>query len=241
MESAGAVPRTSVPVSLGSPRFRTVEVDGFRVTDAWFPPHLRLPPHAHDRASFAVMLEGSFDLALTGRTHACPPSTVFTEPIGERHGNRVDRAGARVLVVQPDPARLDIVRPCGAVLDRTGHFRDAGIARLAWRLVHELRSPDTIAPLAIEATVLAMLATAARLGGGRARSRRAPAWLPRVRDLLQARFLETPSTADLAREVGIHPVHLARVFRAHERTTIGAYVRGLRLDWAARRLTGSRD
>jgi AraC-like DNA-binding protein/quercetin dioxygenase-like cupin family protein len=241
MESADAVPRTSVPVSLGSPRFRTVEVDGFRVTDAWFPPQLKLPPHVHDRASLAVMLEGSFDLALTGGTHACPPTTVFTEPIGERHANRVDRAGARVLVVQPDPGRLDIVRPCGAVLNRNGHFRDVEIARLAWRLAHELQAPDAVSSLVIEGTVLAMLASAARLRAIRATPRRMPAWALRVRDLLHARFLETPCTADLAREVGIHPVHLARVFRAHYRMTIGAYVRSLRLDWAARRLTESRE
>jgi AraC family transcriptional regulator len=39
--------------------------------------------------------------------------------------------------------------------------------------------------------------------------------------------------ATLADDIGVHPVHLARVFRAHYGMSIGTYLRGLRLDWAA--------
>lgn len=51
-----------VPVTMGSARTTTAEVDGFRIIDAWFPPGSHLPPHVHDRANFGVMLEGSFKL-----------------------------------------------------------------------------------------------------------------------------------------------------------------------------------
>jgi AraC family transcriptional regulator len=226
---------------MGSPRFGTVEVDAFQVTEAWFPPFLRLPSHYHERASFAVMLEGSFDLQLADRTRDCPPGTVFTEPVAERHGNRVGRAGARVVVVQPDPARADIVETCRGVLARINHFRHATIAGLARRLALEIQAPDAVSPLVIEGTVLEMLAAAERLNGREGTERRPPPWLSRARDLLHSRFLEALRTAEVAREVGIHPVHLARVFRAHHGVTIGAYVRGLRLDWAARRLTRSKE
>ena len=46
---------------------------------------------------------------------------------------------------------------------------------------------------------------------------------------------------EVAATVGVHPVHLARVFRLHYGTPVGAYVRGLRLEWAAGRLTASDD
>lgn len=126
METIVPVLPKSVPVTMGSPRFRTVEVDGFWVTEAWFPPHARLPTHHHDRASLAVMLEGSFDLHLTNVTKGCPPASVFSEPVAESHGNRIERAGAHVLVVQPDPARADLLGPCGPLFGRVTHFRDGG-------------------------------------------------------------------------------------------------------------------
>jgi AraC family transcriptional regulator len=218
-----------------------VEAHGFLVTDAWFPPFLRLPPHCHDRTCFAVMLEGSFDVQFAGLTHACPPCTVVTEPAGERHGNLVERAGAHVLVVQPDPGREDLARPCAAVLDRITRLRHGGIASLAWRLARELESPDAVTPLAIEGTALEMLALACRLPDGGLAGGRQPAWLGRATDLLHSRFLDGLRATDVAVEVGVHAVHLARVFRAHHGVSLGAYVRGLRLDWAARRLTRSRD
>jgi AraC family transcriptional regulator len=40
---------------------------------------------------------------------------------------------------------------------------------------------------------------------------------------------------------GVHPAHLAREFRVHYRTSVGSYVRGLRLAWAAQRLAGTND
>src|SRR5438093_3947826 len=121
---------------MGSPHFKTLP--GFTVTDAWFPPRLRLPPHHHDRACFAVMLEGSFDVQFIRITHACHPGAVVTEPAGERHGNRIERAGAHVLVLQPDPAREELWRPCAGVLERIARFQHCGIAGLAWRLAREL-------------------------------------------------------------------------------------------------------
>ena len=226
---------------MGSARFKTVEAHGFLVTDAWFPPFLRLPPHCHERTCFAVMLEGSFELRFTRVTHACTPCTVVTEPAGERHGNRVERKGAHVLVVQPDPGREDLAGPCAAVLDRVTHFRDGGIAGLAWRLTRELASPDAVTPLAIEGAALEMLALAARLDNLGTAKRRPPAWLLRATDMLHSRFLDGLRATDVAGEVGVHPVHLTRVFRAHHGVSLGAYVRGLRLDWAARRLARSQD
>ena len=53
--------------------------------------------------------------------------------------------------------------------------------------------------------------------------------------------LENLRLADIATEVGVHPVHLARVFRLSYGTPVGAYARGLRLTWAAARLRDSGD
>ena len=68
---------------------------------------------------------------------------------------------------------------------------------------------------------------------GRPRHRVPPAWLWRAQELLHARFSETVRLADVAREVAVHPAHLARVFKGQFGISVGSYVRRLRLDWAA--------
>ncbi len=230
------------PISLGSPRFRTVETGAFRLTEAWFPPGLVLPPHLHERATVAVMLEGSFEVIFGSRSLESFPSTLHTEPLGEKHGNRMGRAGAHVLVLQPDPAQEELFRPCSALLERVHRQPRGGLGGLAWRIALELRAPDPVTPLALEGLSFELVTAAARL------NRRpppatppAPRWLEQAEEFLRAGFDQPLRIAEVARAVGVHPAHLARVFRAHHRMPIGAFVRGLRLEWSARRLATSRE
>jgi len=232
-----------VPITLGSSRSSCADVDGLLVTWVRFPPLAKLPLHTHERATVAVILNGSFDGLMRHTSHPCPASTLITEPSGEPHGNRFEGAGADVLTVQPDPGRLDLLEPLTGVLGEVNHMRDPGVASVARRAAGELRMPDTVAPFAIEGLVLELLALAARLRRTDAigAERRSPRWLSQARALLHDQYREQLRLAEVADAVGVHPVHLARVFRLRYGTPVGAYVRGLRLSWAAGRLTDSQD
>jgi AraC family transcriptional regulator len=227
----------SVPVTMGSPTFRSIELDGFGVTEAWFPAGEVLSRHTHDRACVAVMLEGSFDLHLTGKAYHCSPASVFTEPAGESHANFIGSGGAHVVVVQPDHTRRELLRPFAELLTRATHWHHARIAEQASRLARELDGPDDLSPLAAEGIVLDMLVGLARLDT--AQPGRPPRWLLRAQELLHARFTEPIRTEELANIVGVHPAHLARGFRVHFRVSMGTYLRRLRLDWAAGELVRS--
>lgn len=231
--------REYVPVSMGSPVFTVVDAGSFRITDAWFPPGAHLPRHAHERTTFAVMIDGSFDLTLHGQRLECAPSTVLTEPAGESHANEIGSQGAHVVVVQPDPSDAELIEPCARMLERLNHFRDAFITSQARRLGREVREPDDVSPLAMQAVVLDMFAKAARLDVAQRRAAAPPEWLSRLTDLVHDRFRERLTIRDLAAEAGVHPSHLASVFREHHNMPVGEYIRRLKLDWAADRLLAS--
>ncbi len=229
--------RASVPVTMGSPRFRTSATTACSVTDAWFPPSTVLEPHTHDRTIFAVMLDGSFDSSIAQRRLDCTPTTVWTEPREERHANYIGRAGAHVLVVQPDPARLDLFDPFARLIDEVHLLRHAGIAADARRVLAELDVADSLSPLAIDSLVLTMMTTASRVEFADPRRRGLPPWLRRAQEMLHANFRDRVQLADVAAAVGVQPSHLAHAFRRHFRTTVGTYVRALRLDWALGQIT----
>ena len=227
----------SVPVTMGSPTFRTLELDDFAVVQAWFPPHAVLDRHRHERACVAVMLEGSFTLKLTGHSHHCSPTAVFTEPLGEPHANYIGPRGAQVIVIQPDPTRAEQLRPFARFLDSPTHRHDGPLAgRAAW-LARELDASDDLSPLAVEGIVLEMMVSLARLDLGR--SGRPPTWLLRAQEMLHDRFTEPLRCAEVASAVEVHPAHLTRAFRNHFHVSMGSYVRRLRLDWAAGELIHS--
>lgn len=228
---------SSIPVTRGAGGKATADVNGFRVTDLRFAPLVTCSLHRHERACLAVVIDGRVDKSFRRLEVPSPAPTVVTMPPEEPHADRFGCDGARIVVVEADAATVERLRPFGRALERVDHFRDDWSAGVATRLARELRREDRAAPLAIEGLVLELLARAARSDAPRAR--RPPAWLGCATEYVHAHFGDAFRVGDVAAAAGVHPVHLARVFRAHHGVTIGAYVRRLRLDWASWELARS--
>ena len=64
----------------------------------------------------------------------------------------------------------------------------------------------------------------------------APYWLRRILEKLRTEFRERLTMDELAREAGVHPVHLSRVFRRITGKGIGEYVHRLRIREACERM-----
>jgi len=62
-----------------------------------------------------------------------------------------------------------------------------------------------------------------------------PDWLAQARELLEGRSGSAVKLSTIAREVGVHPVHLSRTFRRRFGQTMRRYLLGLRIE-AARRV-----
>lgn len=227
--------QVSVPVTLGSPWFRTLETAACRATEARFSAGDVLHPHEHDRPIIAVMLRGSFDTAIAGHRFECLPDCAWTEPCEERHANYIGRAGARVLVLQPDPSHASLYDTLGPLVDTVAHVRVPGVSLDARRILAEMDRNDTLSPMAIDALLVGMLVSVSR-GSDACDERGSPAWLRRVRDRLHDEFRSPPSVADLAVTAGVTPTHLCHAFRQRTGTTIGEYVRQVRATWAADQL-----
>ena len=104
------------------------------------------------------------------------------------------------------------------------------------RLYSEFRRMDAVSPLAIEGLVFELIAATSRRMVPNFR-RKSDTWLRTAKDLLHARFQEVLSLDEVARAVGVHPVHLAREFRRFQGCTVGEYVRQLRIEYACRALS----
>jgi AraC family transcriptional regulator len=97
---------------------------------------------------------------------------------------------------------------------------------------------DEVSPLIIEGLSLEMIAETARRKSATTEGRR-PRWLLHARDIIHSRFVECLRLAQIAEQVGVHPVYLASEFRKHFGCTIGEYVRKLRVEFACRRISES--
>ena len=208
----------------------SADANGFHLAEIRF-------PAGHVQAQFepelpylAVVLEGGLEKSFRFRSVRLGNASALSMPAGATHGACFGADGARVVIVKP---KHEWNAPAGC-LGRLVELRGRGYAWLAWRLAGELRAADDAAPLAAEAFALELLAAASRETTRERSPGRFPAWLRAAEELLRTH--ERITVGAVAETVGVHPAHLARVFRARHGVSVGEYARRVRLEWAATQL-----
>jgi AraC family transcriptional regulator len=209
------------------------EVSGLILTQTTYAGAAGFPVHSHDLPYFSYLIAGAHVEHIGRRELDYRPFAPIYHPTGEEHAGRV-RAGSQMLVLELGPTWL--ARLPGLERAPKDGLALHGVAtlRLSAALFREFHREDPCAALAVEHLTCELLAAA---GAHVARERSRPAWLGRVEELLHAATGGVPDLARVASEVGRHPVYVARVFRRFHGVSMGAYVRGLRLQSACSALT----
>jgi len=217
---------------------RKAEVAGLVLTETEYAPHLKLPKHSHERASFSLVLQGGFDEKFRSQTRTCEPSTLVFLPSGEVHSDHFLIA-SRCFNFEMTNEWLARVSPNSAILDYSADFRSGTLTGLATRMFREFRTMDAVASLAIEGLTLEIFAELARSSLNKTTVLLPICRLEEARDFLHAHLSETVSLACLAATIGMHPAYLARAFRKRYRCSVGEYVRRLRIAFACRELSAT--
>ena len=160
---------------------------------------------------------------------ACGEGSVLFRPAGDSHSNRFSTEGAiclnllfrgedfrRATAIPASPRRL---MPSAAL----------------YRIRREIQINDDLSPLVLEEMATLLHATLFERQGIRLDSS-APAWLERIRELVQDTFHRSTRLDQLASEAGRHRVHVAKAFHRHYGSTIGQFIRQRRLEVACYRL-----
>ena len=199
------------------------------------------PIHTHDFANISVVLTGMIRERVESRTHEGVAGHVVFKPAGIPHGNGCGSKGATMFRIELHGHRAD--DPLGVERLREYAWMSGGPSlALMLRARWEHGRPRPGAHLDLECLTLEILSglpgqkePTRGLADSDARGPE-PRWFRSLRDLLHDRYDEPLRVGELAREVGVHPVHLARVFRRRYRGTLGDYVRWLRLGRSIERM-----
>jgi AraC family transcriptional regulator len=211
------------------------EVAGLVFAESVYRNELRIPKHEHANAFLNLVLEGTYTEVCGSKTQTRGPATLALHPCGEIHADHWHGRGGRVFHVEVPAARLDQVRAYAPILESPEDFQGGLPISLATRLYHEHLRNDAVSGLVMEGLVLEILAECSRRHPCFP-ERQPPRWLEPICELLRDRFAENLSHEAVAAVAGIHPVHLARVFRRHCGCTLGDFVRKLRVEFATQKL-----
>src|SRR5262245_26818628 len=217
---------------------RSRKVASFELSERIYPPGFATPKHSHKQALFCFVMQGGYTEKYGAKTRECRTSTLLFHPADELHAEFFHDAGGRSFIIEIAPAWLAQIREQLTVADASADFRGGVLELLARKLYKEFVQMDDASALIIEGLMLEMMGETTRSRAPKASHIR-PRWLQQAKDLLHVRFAENLTLAEVARNVGIHPVHLAQTFHKTYQCTVGDYVRKLRIEYACRELATS--
>jgi AraC family transcriptional regulator len=194
------------------------------------PPATRFRRHEHEGFHVCCVASGGFVESHPWGPEDVGPGTVRVSAAA-RHDIDFGPAGARCVLLELDAAASAALRSAPPT---PLFLRDPWLEGLAARIGAAALGGDSREP-ELDGLVAELLAQVVRRCGRRA-DPTPPPWLRHARELVHDAPLGPPPLAQLAAELDVHPVHLARAFRDHFGVTIGAYARRLRVERARRLL-----
>jgi len=190
----------------------------YRVRDLRYTAGDTFRPHAHDEVQVSIVLRGTYCEDAAGALHRGAPADVVVKPAGTLHANEFH--GTRIICVDGPP-----IGSARYAWHRGDEATTAGF-RLVRRFLAGLPFDDEVDEL--------LAAIEPRPSVDRSVAKRAAAALD---DLFATRV----DLRSVARELHVHPVYLARVFRAQWGCTPREYLQRARVRAAAYEVTSSRE
>lgn len=208
------------------------------ITEAIYPQGQRIEKHCHPLPNLGLVMRGSCTHAVAGCRDAetCVPGELHYLPSGEHHAFSF-QSDARCLLARVNPPTLERLREYVKVDLPSGKQVGEVLRGLSTRLIWEFRQDDDLTALAIDGLILEIFA-------GMNRFHRLPSCKPssavlRARSLLHDAASGPLTFGHVAREVDVHPVHLAREFRKAFKRSMSEYVREIRVQKALQLLVKS--
>jgi AraC family transcriptional regulator len=211
-------------------------VGNLSFSESVFPPGARIGRHSHSHPYFSILLYGSYRETYRAGVRECGPATAVLHPPGEVHADHFLEAGGRIFRFEISDRESDLYFT--REIWETAELRNGRVRCLAARLYRESCNPDRFSPLAGEALALEIISEATRHGLARDNCG-TPTWLAQASELLHETLPENLTVQRIADVVGVHPVHLARVFRRRYGCSIGEYARNWKVELASRELATS--
>jgi AraC family transcriptional regulator len=194
----------------------------------------QVPAHSHERMFLCLLLRGGYrEWVGDQRIDYAPLTTVF-HPEQLCHRDEIVTPGSVFFIAEIDPALLGPRerrrRELASVRDLTG-------GPTVWALLRVLDALRGARHDALDGEEPIAEIVDDLLGAPPA-SATAPRWLGAVEARLRAGLREPVSLRGLADAAGVHPTHVARVFRRHHGCTMRGFLHRLRVLHASRLIAG---
>ena len=208
---------------------QTVRLRGITLTDTVYT-HEYVDWHYHENAYFTFILEGKLIEGNRREKYNCTAGSLLFHNWQETHYNIKPEGFTRGFHIELHRNLFDELDFDIDALQGSFRIEQTDVRLLAYRIFREIKSAGDAADAGISELLLRMLGRLLR-DEETARTEK-PVWVGRLREILHEEFAEKHCLQKLARELGIHPVHLSRDFSKYFHCNLVEYIRRLRIERA---------
>jgi AraC family transcriptional regulator len=214
---------------------RTICRAGLHAYEAAYAPGSRLPEHEHTDPFFTYVVRGNYVEQEGGVPRECRRGVVIFHRPNETHSNVVGPQGTASLNVEIGAeAWRELTADMVRARDIVGRALSGHAEWLALAVWREFHNDDSASALGLDETV-AMLCGAIRTSVARGEFE-PHTRVDRCTEYLRSHPTATPRLAEVAQVAGVHPMHLAKLFRKRFGYSMGEFLRRQRIAWACEEL-----
>lgn len=187
------------------------------------------PKHEHEQSNFMLTGHCVYREKLGSKTFYHSPNSVLWRPPEIAHSDAMAQPNGRSFAVF---VKSHLLRQYSDYANIPGEFSESNsyLVYLINRLRNEFRNWGDSSELISEGLVLEMLGYSAT--NKLPAERQPPKWVLRIVEKLEDEYVAKHTNLELADEVGVHPVHLARTFRRYYGRSVGTYLKETRVQRA---------
>ncbi len=208
-------------MNLAGTILREKQVGPFRIVEKVYDCHAALARHQHPTAFLSFLLAGAYVEASSKGENFCPSGTVIWHPRAEAHSDRFHPQGGHLIDLEVKDSWLQDAAQELRPATQPRRFCGGLPYALGLRLYRELSADSSV----VEDIMTELLSF---FFSGEV-DRNPPVWFHRALQLVSDMEGRHQSLNSVAREVGVHPVHVARSFRRFLGCTFGDHLAKSRL------------
>ena len=194
---------------------QTLKLDGLTLTDTVYT-HSHVDWHYHEHAYFTFILQGTMLEGNRKEVFHCSPGSLLYHYHQEPHYNVKPNVFTRGFHIELEPSwfsQFDLPNIEGSL-----NIKNPDAKVILYQLFREMKINDSYSRLAIEGLLLRSFDNDGRK----------PKWVPRLKEILNEEV--NISLEYLSKEIGLHPIHISRVFAKYFNCTMGEYLRKIKVE-----------
>lgn len=206
-----------------------MRLDGLTITDTEYT-HDKVDWHYHENAYFTFILQGNVIEGNKKEVYHCSAGSLLFHNWEEPHYNIKPAGYTRGFHIEIERNWFNDSGFFPGTLRGNIRVTNPASKLLFHKIFKETKINDTVTGLALEDLLMKTLVTMQQSETVSLKTK--PNWVSRVKEILHDTVAENFSLTELARNAGIHPVHLSRHFSKYFHTTLGDYTRKLKTEKA---------